>query len=241
MPISNPDDSKERFPKEISRRLFPDHEDRQIRRRIQGSMVERGLGGVLRYPSQKENRPHPERPPFRNQAMEDLRVPQSPRGSVRFVDSPPLSMSSSIYPRSSLERERKLHTPSASESAIDDTPSPSPSPPSHSVAPERKRHTAIRGHTKRFQDGFGHIKPRSESFADPALRVGLTYSTSATHPERLNTNTGRRAEGPQPESPRDCGSASGGSRRYGGPPSSRPSTGLFRRSDRDAHGCEPTL
>jgi len=86
MPISSPDDKQERFPKEISRRLFPDHEDRQIRRRIQDSMVERAVGGGLRYPSQKENSPLPDPPPFRGQATENIRVPQSSRSSVRFAD-----------------------------------------------------------------------------------------------------------------------------------------------------------
>ncbi|RMD41750.1 hypothetical protein DV735_g3367, partial [Chaetothyriales sp. CBS 134920] len=35
MPISNPDDPKERFPKEISRRLFPEHDDEAIAAKLQ--------------------------------------------------------------------------------------------------------------------------------------------------------------------------------------------------------------
>lgn len=38
MPISNSDDKKERFPKEISRRLFPRHEDIRIRDHIEDSI-----------------------------------------------------------------------------------------------------------------------------------------------------------------------------------------------------------
>lgn len=39
MPISNPDDKKERFPKEISRRLFPSHPDTEIAYKLQKSMA----------------------------------------------------------------------------------------------------------------------------------------------------------------------------------------------------------
>ena len=40
MPISNPDDRKERFPKEISRRLFPKDADLEIRSQIERAMKE---------------------------------------------------------------------------------------------------------------------------------------------------------------------------------------------------------
>ncbi|KIW14077.1 hypothetical protein PV08_06858 [Exophiala spinifera] len=39
MPISNPDDKKERFPKELSRRLFPDHPDTETANRLQKAMA----------------------------------------------------------------------------------------------------------------------------------------------------------------------------------------------------------
>ncbi|RMZ82494.1 hypothetical protein DV737_g2003, partial [Chaetothyriales sp. CBS 132003] len=38
MPISNPDDPKERFPKELSRRLFPEHSDEAIAAKLQHAM-----------------------------------------------------------------------------------------------------------------------------------------------------------------------------------------------------------
>ena len=214
MPISNPDDKKERFPKEISRRLFPQDEDRKTRRCIQDSMVKRAVGGGFGYPSQKENLPLPSPSPFRGQATENIRVPQSSRGSVRFADQSPTSMSSSIHPRSHFEWASKLYSHSASESAIDDTPSPPPSPPSHSVARERKRDNALPRGAERFQDDFEHVKPRSKSLADPALRIGRTYSTSAAPPKPFNTCTRRPAEGPQPETLFHYRPADGASRRH---------------------------
>lgn len=59
MPISNPDDRKERFPKDISRRLFPDHEDHKIRNRIKDSMAERVAVGNHRRESREEIPPTP--------------------------------------------------------------------------------------------------------------------------------------------------------------------------------------
>jgi len=57
MPISNPDDKKERFPKEISRRLFPRHGDIRIRDHIEDSIS--GYAAVEpRRSSQEELKSH---------------------------------------------------------------------------------------------------------------------------------------------------------------------------------------
>lgn len=239
MPISNPDDKKERFPKEISRRLFPDQEDRQTRRRIQDSMAERLAVGNHRRESQEKITAQPPPPSDKANIIENPRVPQNRRRSVRFAETPIISTSIPTQVPSHFECAR--HSPSISDSAIDDTPSPPPSPPSHSVARERKCDAAPPGGIERFQAGFGRFKPRSESFTDPALRLGRINSTSAAHPKPLNTNTRRRAEGPQPATQFDYGAANGANRHHGGPSSYRPSTNHFRRSDGDARGYEQTL
>ena len=237
MPISNPDDKKERFPKEISRRLFPDHEDCQARRRIQDSMVECAVGGDLGYPNQKENYPHPDHPPLRGQATENLRVPQRSRGSVKFADQSPTSMSSSTHPRSHFEWERKLH----SHSASDDTPSLPSSPPSHSVAREQKRDHALPRGAERSQDGCGRIKPRSESLADLSVKFGHIHSSSSAQPTSLNSDTRRPAESHHPGNPSHYRTSNGSSHRHWGPASCGSSIDNFHRSRSDARGYEQTL
>ena len=154
-------------------------------------MTERAVGGWLRYSSQKANPRYPEPPPIRSQGMENLRVNQSPRGSVMFADQIPSSMSSSTHPHSRFKREDS-RPPSTTESAIEDKPSLSPTPPSHSVAREWKRCTAPPNDATQFQGG--RCRPRSNSLADPPLRLGHDYSSfTTTHPISLNTSTGRSA------------------------------------------------
>ena len=234
MPISNPDDSKERFPKEISRRLFPDHGDHKIRNLIEGSMAERVAVGNQRRESQEEMFPKTPPPSDKANVLGNPQVPPNRCRSVKFADPPTMATLSPTCAPSQFECKR--HSPSASESAIDDTPSPSPSPPFHSVARERKRDGAPPGGAERFHDGFARIKPRSESFADPALRLGHTRSTSASHPKPLNANTRPHAEGPQPGTLFYDRPASGASRRRS---SYHPATDHFCRSDSDAYGSMP--
>lgn len=52
MPIDNPDNKKERFPKEISPRLFPGREDRKIGNRIEDSFSEHAAVELPRRSSQ---------------------------------------------------------------------------------------------------------------------------------------------------------------------------------------------
>ena len=141
MPISNPDDSKERFPKEISRRLFPDHEDHKVRKRMEDSMAERVAVGNHRHESQEEICPQPPPPSDKANVIGNPRASQNRRRSVRFAAQPITSQPGPTHVPSHFESER--HSPSASGSAMDDTPSPPPSPPSHAVARERKRDGAL--------------------------------------------------------------------------------------------------
>ncbi|KAK3178839.1 hypothetical protein OEA41_000976 [Lepraria neglecta] len=97
MPISNPDDCKERLPKDISRRLFPDHEDHKVRNRIEGSMAERVALGTGRRESQEEILFH--RAPLSHKAnvIGNPRAPSQRRRNLRFADQPVTSKSSPTH------------------------------------------------------------------------------------------------------------------------------------------------
>lgn len=88
MPVSNPDDRKERFPKEISRRLFADHGDHKICNRIENCMAECVAVGSHRRKSQEQITPVSPSPSDNANGIENPRVPQNRRRSVRFADQP---------------------------------------------------------------------------------------------------------------------------------------------------------
>ena len=114
MPISNPDDKKERFPKDISRRLFPISADRRVRERLQKAMVEHA---DIILPL--------------NSASDTLKPLQhdSTARPLHEANTPiaPISIPSNI------ERERKPYSNTPSECAIDDT-----NPPFQPIERERK-------------------------------------------------------------------------------------------------------
>ena len=127
MPISNPDDKKERFPKEISRRLFPGSEDMEIRERLEKTMI---THANIEIPRQS-NHEHP--PP--------------PRSEPQIIPEP-------SYIPPSLERERKPYSNTQSESAVDDTNPPNMQPPplQQPIERERKPYAAQPGGGKTHED-----------------------------------------------------------------------------------------
>ncbi|KAI9718264.1 MAG: hypothetical protein M1812_004254 [Candelaria pacifica] len=98
MPISNADNIKERFPKEISRRLFPTTEERATRERFERAVADKV----------------PEPPKIRK--SETINIPRAePRASASAAPPPIIH---------NLERERNPYSGTPAESAIDDTPLP---------------------------------------------------------------------------------------------------------------------
>lgn len=98
MPISNPDNKKERFPKEISRRLFPGHGDTSIRDRIEDSISEHAAVDLPRRSSRDEPRNHQDSPPQKSAPTVDpTPTPQNHRASVSFNLSSTTTNSESAY------------------------------------------------------------------------------------------------------------------------------------------------
>lgn len=146
MPISNPDDKKERFPKDISRRLFPGEEDRKVRDRLQRAMAEHA---------------HITIPKATN-----LDVPKSTLGETTARQTreaiPPLETAS--IP-SHMERERKPYSSTPQDCAIDET-----SPPVHPIERERKPYRVQPGSGRVYEEEARSTVPnhgaRSNSTAE---------------------------------------------------------------------------
>lgn len=237
MPICNPDDRKERFPKELSRRLFPVHEDRKVRERLEDSISEHAAIEIPRRPNREE--PPPPRhdsPLHKSSVAEQNYAPQTHRSSVSFDLPHTNSTTSSNYMPSQLERERKPYSNVPSESAIDDTNPPMPPPPSNPIERSRQPYTALPGGGKQFEDEPKPTKPRAESIVGSAPKPTRSDSTARSRPTPLNNS--RPMEIPKQELHHHR-APSNASRRHRSPSFSRGSSNDFRRSEGDLRGYQP--
>ena len=150
MPISNPDDKKERFPKELSRRLFPNSEDGKVRERLEKAIAEHA--GV------KLPRQNNVDLPKANYTERHLR-----RAETDLEPEP-------AYVPSNIERERKPYSSIPSESAIDDT-NPAPSQP-QPIERERKPYCVAPGGGKLYEEDSRTVVP------NPPIHPGRSNSTT---------------------------------------------------------------
>lgn len=205
MPIDNPD-KKERFPKELSRRLFPSGPDHEIRQDLENAISEHANIDLPRRTSHDEPRPNPSVnepvpsypthkpsvgviPPTPN----NIERERKPYGGAHLdsaiddtnpIPAPPHhrpSIAESTYTPNNIERERKPYSSIPSESAIDDT-NPFPPPPPASTGPierERKPYSSqpVNGRNQDDLPPFGGPpKPRTESNAST---LGRSESVAA--------------------------------------------------------------
>ena len=264
MPINNPDDKKERFPKEISRRLFPAHEDTRIRHLIEDSIAEHAAIDIPRRSSHDDlnadssTRSHSRQPspphksstasenpyPHKPSVAESPYIPQSHRPSVSFVDPTPASSASSHTPHTNhLERERKPYSAVPAESSMDEPLPPSGLPPNN-IERERKPYVAQPGGGKTHEDEQPRVtKPRAESIINNSNSARPTRSDSTAtraRPIPINNNPPPRSLDPRPEI-HNHRTPNFGGRRQRSPSFSRGSTNDFRRSDGDIRGYAPTF
>ncbi|KAJ5387595.1 hypothetical protein N7509_010136 [Penicillium cosmopolitanum] len=165
MPISNPDDKKERFPKEIPRRLFPDTADIQLREETE-EYIMKHCGVDLPRITEEER---------------ELSRPSTAKRS------PEPAISSSGRARS-YERGRPPHTSAsasaASSSAVIDDEDEEVTP-SVSIERERKPYSAHPGGGKQYKEsGSGHSRTGSStssfSTSRPADITGTTSTSNST-------------------------------------------------------------
>ena len=238
MPICNPDDRKERFPKELSRRLFPGLEDRRIREMLEDSISEHAAIEIPRRRSREEPPPPRHESPTRKPSVaEQNYVPQSHRPSVSFDLPPTSSAASSNHMPSQLERERKPYSNTPSESVIDDVNPAVQPPPSNPIERARQPYSALPGGGKQFEDEAKSSKPRCESFVGSVPKPSRSDSSARSRP--IPIHNARPMEIPKPEVHQHGASAYTG-RRHRSPSFSRGSTNDFRRSDGDVRGYQPS-
>lgn len=107
MPISNADDYKERFPKELPRRLFPSHEHLQAQQRCAAALATVKIGPLRRAPT------FPPPPPMNQSSSSGVKLERerspyvNPAQSSRAVDSDDEDDEPLAVP---IERERKPYT-----------------------------------------------------------------------------------------------------------------------------------
>ncbi|KAI4099516.1 MAG: hypothetical protein L6R37_005943 [Teloschistes peruensis] len=166
MPINNPDEKKERFPKELSRRLFPGSGCRQTCERLEKAIT---VHANVELPKRTKNRETSPVPATHKPSVTEA-WSTSRRESHANGDNVPPS-----YAPSNIERERKPYSNIPTESAIDDT-NPTAAPPLQPIERERKPYSAMPGGGKQFDEGS---KPRSDSVAS---RSGRSESITRARP-----------------------------------------------------------
>lgn len=205
MPISNADDCKERFPKELPRRLFPNHENLQAQQRCAAVLSAEGVGPLRRAPT------FPPPPPMGQSSgppLERERSPYATRPDTRAVesddeDNSPLSMP--------LERERKPYSsvPGGGKVYEDDLGQSMHSNASVHEQRKRAQSTASQSqwnpsshHPRTWSQANNDRRPRSPSFSnygtrsDPNVRdMPGSYQSSNLHDaEEENRRFAKEAE-----------------------------------------------
>ncbi|KAJ5225988.1 hypothetical protein N7468_007213 [Penicillium chermesinum] len=155
MPISNPDDRKERFPKEIPRRLFPDVADLQLRQETGDYIIEHCGVNLPRITDEE-----------RAQAQHAKKPDTSSSASNGTANIPASNGTSPLERTHSYERGRPRATVSTS-AIIDDEEDVVSSTP---IERERKPYSANPGLGKVYDEGNG---PRSST---------TSFSTSRPEP-----------------------------------------------------------
>jgi hypothetical protein len=150
MPISNPDDKKERFPKEISRRLFPVHEDPTIIAKIQKAMETNcNISIASRHNSASASDHRPSRSDYRPTEAAQT-SPTYPPPPSRESHEPTFQPPSRTHTTAFAERERKPYSNPPSEAAVDTTDEEEDLPTPRPIERERKPYVAQPGGGKTY-------------------------------------------------------------------------------------------
>lgn len=188
MPISNPDDRKERFPKDIPRRLFPKQGRSDIRDQLVDAMEIHAQISLQQHDDnptpREEYPPPPQRQPRRHRGSDAASRASFTEGSVVSEES---------HSKGNTERDRRAQI-RVPDSAIDDHLTPTISTP---IERERKPYTAAPGGGKIYDEANGAPLTHSATYTagvPPAQVVssstqsglmsqsqpGLTRSTSSS-------------------------------------------------------------
>ena len=267
MPISNPDDKKERFPKEISRRLFPGCEDSRVREKLERAISEHAQIDIPRRseqgsPVHRQSVSEPPSQPHQSQA-------QYVSPTYKREPSVTIESGGSSYIPSSLERERKPYSNTPLEATIDDTnpvpPGPPPHVPSHlererkpysnipsdsaiddtnptstsqPIERERKPYTAQPGGGKTYEDEMKAREAGKPRSDSSSMKPVRSDSSARARPIPVGTSAPPRAADFSKPEIHQHHRAPSNARRQRSPSFSR-GGGDFRRSDGDLRSYQP--
>ena len=245
MPINNPDDKKERFPKEITRRLFPKHGDLETRYTVEDAMMEHASIEIPR-PKQRsmdDLKQGEESPPQKPSV--DVPTGQGQRHGVQFADQPDIinDQPSTLAPSSAIERERAPYSTVPENAMVDDT-NPSEPPPSKPIERERKPYVAQAGGGRQYENDEvrpreGSTRPRGDSVAVDNPKPSRSDSTATrARPIPINPNH-QQIPKPQIHQHYRNGSNANNTHRRRSPSFSQGSD--YRRPDSDFHGYRPSV
>ncbi|GAM35206.1 hypothetical protein TCE0_017f03359 [Talaromyces pinophilus] len=162
MPISNPDDKKERFPKELPRRLFPSSPDKKILEKLEVSIITHCEVELPRSPPEERSKS----PPRKNKPR-DISPP--PRTQPTTIERVPASVSASKS--SSQERETK---------SLDDDEEVTAAP--RPIERERKPYSAQPGGGKKYEETTANLKtsePSKSTSSTSTVRQEQPYTRGA--------------------------------------------------------------
>ncbi|KAH7116829.1 hypothetical protein B0J11DRAFT_102033 [Dendryphion nanum] len=181
MPISNSEDCKERFPKELPRRLFPNQENLQAQQRCAAALSAEGVGPLRRAPT------FPPPPPMA-------------RGSQGSGTQPNLERERSPYATKS--------RPDRQDSRVFDSEDETNETLAMPIERERKPYSAAPGGGKVHSDDMGRSMHSDASSQDYRRRAQSTASqgqwvppsntphSQQPHPRNISNANGRRARSP---------------------------------------------
>ena len=243
MPINNPDDKKERFPKEITRRLFPKHADLEIRYSVEDAMVEHANIEIPRprQQSQEDVKSHQESPT--NKATLDPPQPPNARPSVSFAEPEIIPEPKPSYVPAHVERERAPYSTVPDSAIIDDTNPPEP-PVSKPIERERKPYSAQVGGGRQYEaeeirPRESSTRPRTESVINNEPKPIRSDSTATrARPIPINPNNQQMPK-PEIHQHQRGGSNAGVPRRRRSPSFSQ--GGDYKRMDGDIHNYRPSF
>jgi hypothetical protein len=196
MPISNADDRKERFPKELPRRMFPTAENLHAQQRCAAALSSEGVGPLKRAPTFPPPPPKTQGPPP-GASFERERSPYASKPEVRPFDFEEEPASSSAP----IERERKPYSAGPTGKTYDDI---NPSTHSNTATNEKRRRAQSTAgqappwsppppeagyqQSHHARAGSSNVRARSPSFSnfgtqsDPTIRdIPSSYYTSNMH------------------------------------------------------------
>lgn len=200
MPISNPDDKRERFPKELSRRLFPRVPSITIRQRVEMAMSTH-CGITVPVTSTEQSPPDIPRsgsvPINTTTPLERERQPYSGNPSEVSDDELPAARP--------LERERQPYSSQPGQGRTYDDSTPKPGPPPASMGRSRAESMSSRARpqsvnlgTQRPPVDYGAESSFPRHCGTPLTATNIPPRTGRHHSPSIGLNTPgdfRRSEG----------------------------------------------